>query len=145
MDNLLSAAQSPKNPEDGRPKTSFENGFLAMKSLHSSPEPSIACNQVSVEVTPYYEVTIEQPSQLVINKNLLFADVVNQMDLDRLADAKNVDIGPSEMKEPLVASEPVLEDNSNDPDTVEDDVSIIILYFRFQIFLIKAICFHAYL
>ena len=62
MDNILSASQSPKNPEDGRPKTSSENGFLAMKSLHSSLEPSIAGNQVSTEVTLDYEAAIEQPS-----------------------------------------------------------------------------------
>ena len=40
------------------------------------------------------------------------------MGLHILTDAENVDIGPSEMKEPLVASKPVLEDKSNDPDTV---------------------------
>ena len=47
------------------------------------------------------------------------------------------------MKEPLVASEPVLEEKSNDPDTIEDDVSIIMLYFMFQMSPIKAICCHA--
>ena len=118
MDKLLSAAQSPKNPEDGRPKTSFENGFLAMKSLHSSSEPSIASNQVSAEVTPDYEAAIKQPSQLSIDKNLLYVDAVNQMDLDILAEEENVGIGTFEMKEPLVASEPVLEYNSNDIDMV---------------------------
>ena len=33
MDNLLSASKSPKNPKDGCPKTSSENGFLAMKKF----------------------------------------------------------------------------------------------------------------
>ena len=96
MANLVSASQSPKNPEDGHPKTSSENGFLAMENSHSSSERIIVGNQVSAEVTPYFEATIEQPSQLVIDKNSLSTDVVNQMDLDRLADAKNVNIRPYE-------------------------------------------------
>ena len=113
-----------------------------MKSSHSSSEPTIVGNQVSAKVTPDYEAAIEQPSQLVIDKNSLSIDAFNQMDLDRLADVENVDIGPCEMKDPLVASEPVLEDKSNDPDTVQDDAIIIMLYFRFQMSPIKAICFH---
>ena len=96
MDNILSATQIPKTPEYGCPKTSSENGFLAMKSSHSSSDPSIAGNQVSVQVTRDYEATIEQPSQLVIDKNSLSADAVNQMDIDRLADVENVYTGPSE-------------------------------------------------
>ena len=44
MANILSASQSPKNPKYGRPKTSSNNGFLAVKSSHSSSEPSIAGN-----------------------------------------------------------------------------------------------------
>ena len=95
MDNILSASQSPKNHEYGCPKTSSENGFLAMKSSHSSSEPSIDGNQVSAEVTPDYEAAIEQPSHLVIDKNSFSADAISQMDLDKLADAENVDIGPS--------------------------------------------------
>ena len=144
MDNIWSASQSPKKTEYGRPKTSSENGFLAMKSSHPSSEPSIASNQASIEVTPYSKAAIEQPSQLVIDKNWLFVDAVNQMDLDKLADAENVDIGLSEWKSLWLhlKFEPVLEDNSNDLDTVEDDVSIIMLYFRFQISSIKAICCH---
>ena len=51
-----------KNPEHGHPKTSSKNGFLAMKSSHSSSEPTIVGNQVSAKVTPDYEATIEQPS-----------------------------------------------------------------------------------
>ena len=96
MANILSASQSPKNLEDGRPKTSSENGFLAMKSSHSSSEPSIDGNQVSAEVTLESKATIEKPSHLVIDNNSLSTYTVNQMDLDRLANAENVDIGPYE-------------------------------------------------
>jgi hypothetical protein len=137
--NLLSAVQSPQDPEDGCPKTSSETAFLAMKTSHSSSDPSMAGIHVPAEVTPDCQAALEQPSQLVIDKNSLTTDAGNQMDLDIIADKYNVDVGPSEMKEPSVASEPVLEDNSNDPDMVEDDVSIIILYFRFQMSLIQAV------
>jgi len=122
--NLLSAVQSPKDPEDGCPKTSSETAFLAMKTSHSSSDPSMAGIHVPAEVTPDCQAALEQPSQLVIDKNSLTTDAGNQMDLDIIADKYNVDVGPSEMKEPSVASEPVLEDNSNDPDMVEDDVKV---------------------
>lgn len=122
--NLLGAVQSPKDPEDGCPKTSSEAGFLVMKTSQSSSQPSMTGNQVLAEVTPDSQTALEQPSHLVIDKNSLSTDADNKMDLDRLADKYNVDVGPSETKEPLVTSEPVLEDNSNDPDMVEDDVKV---------------------
>lgn len=60
--------------------------------------------------------------------DVIWWDADHQMDLDKHVLKDKVDIEPFEMKESLVACEPILEDNLDDLDIVEDLVNVDDIY-----------------